>query len=408
MIIQKTYSFHYYDDRLFELCKEAGEVYTTSLNRFWEVYDTTEVWLSKFDLQKEMKEYGLTRKNLCSDSFLAAMQQVHANLAAWKQAKKVRQDAKPPHKNKFLQPIIFKQDQIKFKNGKLRLTLDRNQNYIYLPWNVDIPIPIYGRVGYSAIKGWHMDLVIEEEVEQTTNLDNKKGMSIDLGVKRIATLFDGDRVITINGKNLKQLVHYRNKTNADYMSKLSKKQKGSNNKKKLKRARRKAVEHLKNIEKDILNKESRFITDYAEDKQLGKIVIGNNSSVHNHTNCGKVNNQMIQQFPEQKLKKYVKEKFTSVSGQVDIEPEPYTSQRCPICGKLHKTNTRVYKCKDCGFVYDRDGVGSINIYKENVSLIEYQRIRLLARPFGVKYDDNLSYKHYAKMLGVYSKAMSLE
>ena len=391
-----TYSFFYYDDRLFELCKEAGEVYSASLDAFWKKYGDEDMWLSKFDLQNEMKG-KIERKNLHSDSFLAAMQQVHANLASWKQAKKVVPDAKAPYKHKFLQPIFFKQSQIRYKDGLLILSLDRNKNHIVLPWDKDISLPLYGHVGYNKVHGWKINFSVEQEVGEQ-KLSPGNGMAVDLGVKRIATLFDGNRVLTMNGKKLMGLLHYRNKTGAEYQEKLSKKKNGSKNKKKLQRARRKVVARLQNIQQDILHKQSRFVVDYAIANKIGNAVFGDNSGVHTETNCGHVNNQKIQQFPEQKLYKYVKYKFKCVSGIVDRKPEPYTSQRCPICGELHKTNTRTYKCKGCGFVYDRDGVGAINIYNENVSLVENQRIRRLMRPFGVKFKNDLSYKHYAKML----------
>ena len=40
--------------------------------------------------------------------------------------------------------------------------------------------------------------------------------------------------------------------------------------------------------------------------------------------------------------------------------EEYTSQTCPCCGCLNKCD-ELYKCKDCGFVHDRDVVGALNI-----------------------------------------------
>ena len=397
LIQERTYSFHYYDDRFFELCKEAGEVYTQSINEFWRMYKEEGTWLSKFDLQKHMKD-KIERNNLHSDSFLAAMQQVHANLASWKDAKKIKPETKPPYKEKFLQPVTFKQSQIKFIDSKLRITIDKHKSYIYLAWNKDIPVPVYGRVGYDKVKGWHIDLVVKQDIEQAKSLDPNKGMAIDLGVKRIAALFDGERTITMNGKTLKAIVRYRNKTDAEYKEKLAKKEKDSNAYKKLKRARRKAVAKIQNIKKDTLNKQSRFIVDYAENKNIGKIVIGDNSGTHDKLKMRHEQKQMVQQFPEQQLKKYVIEKFESIYGEAEVKPEPYTSQTCPICGKRHKTSTRVYKCKDCGFIYDRDGVGAINIYCENVSLVEDRRIRRLARPFGIKFKDDLSFKQYAKQL----------
>jgi len=45
--------------------------------------------------------------------------------------------------------------------------------------------------------------------------------------------------------------------------------------------------------------------------------------------------------------------------------EEYTSQTCPCCGHLNKCN-ELYKCKDCGFVHDRDIVGALNIMLKGV------------------------------------------
>ena len=397
LIQERTYSFHYYDDRFFELCKEAGEVYSYTVTEFWRIFNETGVWTQKNELEKYV-EATFERKNLYSQSFQGAIQQFYKNVKSAKASKKENPEAKYPHKTKFLQPVIFKAGQIKYVDGKLRITIDKHKSYIYLAWNKDIPVPVYGRVGYDKVKGWHIDLVVKQDIEQAGNLDPNRGMAIDLGVKRIAALFDGERTITMNGKTLKAIVRYRNKTDAEYKEKLAKKEKDSNAYKKLKRARRKAVAKIQNIKKDTLNKQSRFIVDYAENKNIGKIVIGDNSGTHDKLKMRHEQKQMVQQFPEQQLKKYVIEKFESISGEAEVKPEPYTSQTCPICGKRHKTSTRVYKCKDCGFIYDRDGVGAINIYCENVSLVEDRRIRRLARPFGIKFKDDLSFKQYAKQL----------
>ncbi|NVM01937.1 MAG: transposase, partial [Candidatus Helarchaeota archaeon] len=38
-----------------------------------------------------------------------------------------------------------------------------------------------------------------------------------------------------------------------------------------------------------------------------------------------------------------------------------TSSICPVCGKKVKPNDRTFRCKQCGYVQDRDVVGSIQI-----------------------------------------------
>ena len=407
MLVQRTYSFQHYDPRFFELAKEAGEVYSRSLEEFWKEYDKNKNWLSKYDLQKHMKG-KVERKILHSDSFLGAMQQVHANLNSWKEAKKVNPNtAKPPTKKKFLQAIILKQSQIVFKDNFLKLTIGNNKEYLFLKWDKTIPIPIYVTITYSRVTGWKINLVIEEKTQEEYSLDYNKSLSVDLGVKRIATIFDGNKSIIFSGKKYLGLMHYRNKLKAKNQSKLdnkknkskNKKNEESNNYKKLKRAERKAIDKLQNIQKDMLHKHSRFIVDYAIDKGIGNIFIGNNSSTHDSPNLGKNNNQKITQNPEQKLKNYIKYKFDDISGRTNIVPEPYTSQTCPCCGTRKKQQNRRYICENenCEFVFDRDGVGAINIYQENVSSsqkLNEGRIRSLMEPIGIKFKNEFSFKSY--------------
>ena len=125
MLTNSTISFFIYDDRFFELSKESGRVYSASLKEFNEQREQGN-FLSAFELQKHMKNV-IKRESLHSDSYLAAMQQVHKNFESYRQAKKVNPDARQPHKEKFLSPIYFKQSQIKFKDGKLQLTLNNKR-----------------------------------------------------------------------------------------------------------------------------------------------------------------------------------------------------------------------------------------------------------------------------------------
>ena len=397
MTTDRTYTFSLkHDDRFWILSQEAGSVYTQSLNAFWKHYNDTGVWLSKFELQAHMKD-KIERKLLHSDSFLAAMQQVHNNLASWKEAKVVCPDAKAPYKEKFLQPIRFKQSQIHYKDGCLNLSLGTNEkgerDYFSFLWNTELPTTGYASISYDKTKGWKLNIVMSFD-EDTLRLNKKKSLSLDLGVKRLATLFDGKDVITISGKKLRGLTHYQNKIKGDLNSKLSKKVKGSKRSRKMKTGWRKKNARLQNIKKDILHKASRFVVDYAIERRIGNIIIGDCASIHDGTNLGAKNNQQVQQNPEQQLKHYIEEKFNRISGgeNTKIVPEPYTSQKCPCCENRHKPKNRLYECTNekCGFVYDRDGVGAINIFNENVSfgVVKPGRIRLLTRPVGLKFSNS--------------------
>jgi len=119
---------------------------------------------------------------------------------------------------------------------------------------------------------------------------------------------------------------------------------------------------------------------------IGNIVFGDCSNIHTETNLGK-QNQRIQQNPEQQLRKYISYKFESIGGTAEVVSEHYTTQTCPKCNNKYKPHDRRYECKKCGFEFDRDGVGAINIWLNNVSLDKTNVVGFLADPIGVKYQD---------------------
>ena len=308
-----------------------------------------------------MEAYG-QRENLHSQSFQAAYQQLFKNHSSWRKSlkeykknpSKFNNKPKIPYKRKYLQPIQFKSSAIRVRDGFLLLSLSKGLEPVKVRWSLDKPnfVKIYWKPG----QGWELSCVMEKEIEEQ-KLDKNKVMSADLGVKRVSSTFDKQDCITYSGKVLRSLVRLENKVKGKTSRKASKLKKGSRKWKKIKRAERKVKRSIKNKINDILHKISRTIVNDAASKGIGKIVIGDCSGIHTNTNCGKKNNQQIQQSPEQRLRKYIEYKFESIGGITEVISEEYTSQTCPQCGKRYKPQNRIYKCRECGFIYDRDGVG---------------------------------------------------
>ena len=396
MISTYTYKQPFYPDSLtFELAKESGAIYTKALN------------LNKKDhkdfkqIVTEMSQFVKGSTFLHSQSAQAAYESFIINLKSYfkalkeykKNPKKFSGQPKPPHRNKFLYKITFKKSAIRYLNGEIWLSVKKPHPPIKLKWNINLGMPIWAIINYNHLEGWSINFVLEKEV-QTLSLDSTKTMSIDLGVKRIATTFDGTNTITYSGKKVMSFNHLRNKLTAKVQSKKAALEKKSRKWQKIQRANRRIVRRIKNQEKDILHKYSRMIVHNAIQNNVGKIVIGDNASTHNKTNTGK-ENQKIQQNPEQQLRKYVEYKFNSVGGTTTVVPEQYTSRTCPGCNnvKSHSVKGRTYCCKKCGFVFDRDGVGAVNIYKENVSFDHPRWLDVvggLTPPIGVKHTPRLS------------------
>lgn len=411
-LINRTYVQQIFDPRLLGISKECAEVYNKAKTIFWQHLEQGK-WLNSFKLQKELSG-TIERINLSGHAYIASIQQFSKATASWKEAKKEYNkfpqkfsgEPKPPIKDKTICPIYFKEETIRFKNGYLLLSLKKGVKPISFRWNNKLGKPIYASISWRRERGWFVSLVLEQMTQQA-KLDSNKLLAIDLGIKRTATTFDGKETTTYSGKLIMGLTRLRNKTLGKLQAKLSKLQKHSRRYKRLKKAWRRVSTRIDNQIQDILHKQSRTIVNQCKKNKVGVIVCGDCSSIHDHTNLGKENNQIVQQNPEQRLRKYIEDKFEVIGGRVETIPEHYTSKACPKCNSLNEPKNRNYKCKTCNFQYDRDGVGSVNIYcnymlshnvcetlqnvckaPQNVSFNKMNVVGLLTRPIGWKYKTN--------------------
>jgi len=406
MEIIHTYKQPFKPDSLtFEMAKESGRIYSKALE-----LQKDPKFKDFKDLTKEMEKYCKENtKYLHSQSAQGSYQDFITNMKSYfkalqsfkKNPKGFSGKPKPPRRIKFLYKITFKKSAIRYKEGYLLLSVKKPLFPIKIKWNENLPLPTWAIISYDRYEGWNVNFVMEKQTEDKHEkvLTTNNILSVDLGVKRVATTFNNvnEEVITYSGKELMSLTRLRNKVVGKIKSKKSKYKKKSRRHKGISRAQRKIVKRIKNKQKDIIHKYSRKIVDYSVSLNIGKVIFGDNSSTHDETNCGK-NNQSIQQNPEQKVKNYTKYKFESVGGTVETVPEQYTSRTCPQCGcvKSNSPKGRIFICESCKFTYDRDGVGCVNIMTKNEKNVSFRQangeprawldvVGGLTPPKGVKY-----------------------
>ena len=381
---------------LFQMAKESGEIYSKALNLNKEHKTFKEITKICYqDYQENGKVLHSQSAQASYEAFIESLKAYFKALKAFKKnPKKVSGEPKPPRKYKFLFKIEFKKTAIRFKDNFLLLSVKKPNEPIKIPWSKFLPVPHYVIINYNKFEGWNVNFILQKEITEE-KLDHNKALSIDLGVKRIATAFNStnNEIKTYSGKEVMSLIRLRNVVDGRIQSKKSYYENGSRKHKKFQRAKRKIIRRIKNKQKDILHKYSRIIVNDCIKNKISKIIIGDNSGTHIDTNKGK-QNQKIQQNPEQVLAKYIEYKMKSVGGQTNFVPEPYTSRTCPKCQHIngHKTKGRIFVCDACGFKFDRDGVGSLNIFKENVSF-DYDKwldvVGNLTFPIGIKYSKDI-------------------
>lgn len=211
----------------------------------------------------------------------------------------------------------------------------------------------------SSQAGWWF-VSISVEVEHATPTHPGGTVGIDLGVKTLATLSDGEKF-----ENQK---HYRKSLGRiQGLSKgLSRKGEGSQNW--WKQTKKLARTHYRVAcqRQDALHKMSRHVTrTYA---LIGLEDLNTQGMLANHRLAQAVSDASFFEVKRQLL--YKAEQY---GGSVQLVDRWYASSKtCSRCGWRNKDLTlaeRVFICRECGLVIDRDHNAAINIRKEALRMI---------------------------------------
>ena len=217
-----TYSQPFQSNNLiFELSKESAQIYNKAIQLHKDG--------AKFDQIGEIIDDEFKTSCLQSQSRQASYQQYVKDFKAYTKAlkafnidpKNFSGEPKPPHKERFLKTIYFKESAIRFKDGELILSVKKPNQPIKVRWNKDLGTPNFVTITYDVHTGWKINIVVESKDPEQLTYNTSKVMSIDLGVKRIATTFDGINTKTYSGKEFIALNQLRNKLLAKTQSKYA-------------------------------------------------------------------------------------------------------------------------------------------------------------------------------------------
>jgi len=279
---------------------------------------------SLYQLTKESSEF---RNGICVDALKSIFFQVNHNYSCYFKAKAsyYKDSSKflglpqePKYKPKDGRNILtYNNTTISFKKkGYVRLS----KTEIYIKTNLTKEQVKEVRL-IPCINHYTIEIVYEKEIEQVTTNPNRI-MGIDLGVNNLVTLSSNDldiKPVIINGRPLKSINQYYNKTKAEMTKLLSKGQKTSNSIKRLTCKRNNKI-------KDYMHKASKVIIQYAIDNQISTIIIGKNDGWKQEVSIGKRNNQNFVNIPHDKLIKQIQYKAELVGIEVVLTEESYTSK----------------------------------------------------------------------------------
>ena len=202
--------------------------------------------------------------------------------------------------------------------------------------------------------------------------DNSRYFSIDPGLNNIVSIYNniGIRPLLYNGRPIKSINQYYNKTNARLHSELPSNVKSSKKLKQLSFKRNNKIDYE-------MHKISRHIINEAVKNNISKIFIGNNIGWKSAIKMGKRNNQNFVNIPHTKLFNQLLYKGLLNGIEVIFTEESYTSKasffdkdKIPIYGEpdKHKFSGKRVKrglYRDSkGNVWNADLNGSANIMRK--------------------------------------------
>ena len=278
----------------------------------------------------------------------------------------------------------FRVGRLRFKGQGWYNTLNYNQSGFKIDYdhkkiefskigiiNAKIHRQINGKVKGIIIKHTSTDqwyACIQCDTESVLLPRTGKSVGIDLGVSKFA--HDSDNHIIENPKYMQQSLA-KLKT---LQRSVSRKKKGSSNRRKAKFKLTKLHAHIVNQRKDHLHKASSYYIKNYDTICVEKLNIkpltrkGKSKTLHRN----------ILDAGWGLFFQYLSYKAQSAGRQLIKVPPQYTSQNCSQCGTRvpKELSDRLHVCPHCGYIADRDYNASLNIKKrglEQTSLLMESR-----------------------------------
>jgi putative transposase len=212
---------------------------------------------------------------------------------------------------------------------------------------------IEGKIKTCTIKKdllghWYATLITE--IEDVPKVETKVAIGVDVGLKNIVTLSTGETI-----KYPRYYVQAQQKL-AVAQRNLSRKKKGSANRRKAKAKVAKINNDVQNHRYEFLHQVSKMLVDSAD------LIVFENLNIQ-----GMLKNhhlaKHIQDHAWGKLIQFTKSKAAKAGKVVELVNARYTSQKCSTCGiMVPKTLVeRVHSCPNCGLKMDRDINAALNI-----------------------------------------------
>jgi len=298
----------------------------------------------------------------------------------------VDHDAHPPRRRRHYYRVQWKASAIRIKGGSLHLANGRGNAPLIVPWAHGLPRQV--EVGWDG-RQYELRATYAVEGVPIAPVEGGKVAGVDLGEIHPAVAHDGERATVMNGRHLRSVRRYQNKTKGKLQALLDRKRKGSRRWKRLVTSKKRQQRRWDHQVKDVAHKMTTNLVSTLHEHGVQTVAIGDIRDIRKRVDVGHTGNQRIHQMPSGMIRHMLTYKSERWGMAVVVHDERYTSQTCPACQSRYKPRGRVYRCAACGFVAHRDSVGAYNIRQKYLGAIPV--VGLMAWPTtGVRYHAHLS------------------
>lgn len=308
-----------------ELCFKSKNLYNAALFEFRQSYFDKDVdtlnWQNINRIFNQSNQFDY--RELPSKVSNTVLKKLGNNISSfWSLVKKSDYDRKvglPKYLHKTDGRFIVEFNKQTFSNKRdddNNLIICKSSLNLKIPTKVENPqqIRIVPKTGYYVIE-------VVYEIKENKPKQNQRIASIDLGLNNLATVVtnDGDNPILISGKKIKSINQYYNKITSKHKSLLP------NNIFTSKSLDRLWLKRNNKISYEI-HKITKFLANYFDERDVSKVIIGNNSGWKNGINLGKRNNQNFVNIPYAKFINQLTYKCQMLGITVITREESYTSK----------------------------------------------------------------------------------
>lgn len=308
-----------------ELCFKSKNLYNAALFEFRQSYFDKELdtltWQNINRIFNQSNQFDY--RELPSKVSNTVLKKLGNNISSfWSLVKKSDYNKKvrlPKYLHKTDGRFIVEFNKQTFSNKR-----DEDNNLIICKSSLDLRIPtkaekpqqvrIIPKVGCYVIE-------VVYEIKENKMKQNQRVAAIDLGLNNLATVVtnDGDNPILISGKKIKSINQYYNKMTSKQKSLLP------NNIFTSKSLDRLWLKRNNKISYEI-HKITKFLANYFDERDISKVIIGNNTGWKNGINLGKRNNQNFVNIPYSKFINQLTYKCQLLGITVITREESYTSK----------------------------------------------------------------------------------